>query len=77
MAGKPQSRPMSTESESAHPRLGEPNYTEKMSLTDNNGSVTVTIPSGAVKHFGLDVGDRLRVEVYEDGVFIPREAPDE
>jgi bifunctional DNA-binding transcriptional regulator/antitoxin component of YhaV-PrlF toxin-antitoxin module len=48
-----------------------------MSLTDNNGSVTVTIPSGAVKHFGLDVGDRLRVEVYEDGVFIPREAPDE
>jgi len=75
MAGKPQKRPMDAQSDSAHPRLGSPQCTENMSLTDNNGSVTVTIPAAAVKFLGYDVGEQRRVEVYNDGVFIPSEAP--
>jgi len=68
---------MRTESQSASELLGEPDYTEDMSLTNNGGSVTVTIPSAAVKFLDYKVGEERRVEVYDDGVFIPREAPDE
>lgn len=68
---------MGATSDSARPHLGEPNHTEEMSLTDNGGSVTVTIPSEAAKIYGYVVGETREVEVYADGVFIPREAPDE
>ena len=56
---------------------GEPLFTEEMSLTDRNGSVGVTIPSGAVKILGYEIGESRRVEVYDDRVVIPKEATDE
>jgi len=51
---------------------GEPLFTEEMSLTDRNGSVGVTIPSGAVKILGYEIGESRRVEVYADRVVIPK-----
>jgi len=77
MAGKPQTPPMQTDSDPARPHLGEPDHTERMSLVDNNGSITVTIPFAAAKILGYEVGEERVVEVYQDGVFIPREAADE
>ena len=68
---------MEAQSDSARPGLGEPRFEEKMSLTDNGGSVTVTIPAAAVKVLGYHVGEQRGVQVYDDGVFIPKEAPDE
>jgi hypothetical protein len=77
MAGKPTKRPMRVSSDGATEHLGDPNYTEEMSLQPSGGSVVVAIPSAAAKVLGYGVGERREVEVYEDGVFIPREAPDE
>ena len=68
---------MRPDSEPVRDYLGNPEHTEDMSLQDNNGSVTVTIPSAAAKMLGYAAGDTREVEVYPDGVFIPREAPDE
>lgn len=65
---------MKAESESAIAPIDEPQCTEKMSLHDNNGSVTVTIPAVAVKFLGYRAGEQRRIEVYDDGVFIPKEA---
>jgi antitoxin component of MazEF toxin-antitoxin module len=48
-----------------------------MSLTDRNGSVGVTIPSGAVKILGYEIGEQREVQVYQSGVWVPREVPDE
>ena len=56
---------------------GEPLFTEEMSLTDRNGSVGVTIPSGAVKILGYEIGEQREVQVYQSGVWVPREVPDE
>lgn len=56
---------------------GEPLFTEEMSLTDRNGSVGVTIPSGAVKILGYEIGESRAVEVYPDRVVIPKGEPDE
>ena len=50
----------------------EPLFTEEMSLTDRNGSVGVTIPSGAVKIHDYEVGETRAVEVYSDRVVIRR-----
>jgi hypothetical protein len=77
MAGKPQERPMRVDSDPAQPHLGEPNCTEEMTLQPSGGSVTVAIPAAAVKVLGYEVGERREVEVYDDGVFIPAEVPDE
>jgi hypothetical protein len=75
MAGKPQKQPMKAESATAP--VDEPQCTETMSLHDNNGSITVTIPAVAVKFLGYSAGECRRVEVYDNGVFIPKEATDE
>lgn len=56
---------------------GEPLFTEEMSLTDRNGSVGVTIPSGAVKILGYEIGESRPVKVYADRVVIPKEATNE
>lgn len=77
MAGKPTERPMRVDSDAVSAHLGEPNFTEDMSLQPSGGSVTVAIPAAAVKVLGYEVGEKREVEVYDDGVFIPREAPDE
>jgi hypothetical protein len=77
MAGKPQERPMRVNSDSAQEHLGEPNFTEEMSLQPSGGSTLIGIPAAAVKFLGYEVGESREVEVYQDGVFIPREAPDE
>jgi len=55
----------------------QPLFTEEMSLTDRNGSIGVTIPSGAVKIHGYEIGDSRDLEVYEDRVVIPRGGRDE
>jgi len=77
MAGKPQKRPMAVQSDDARQHLGDPEYTEDMSLQSSGGSVLVSIPSAAAKVLGYDVGETRRVEVYQDGVFIPRDEPNE
>jgi hypothetical protein len=77
MAGKPQDRPMVQTERQTEAADGEPLFTEEMSLTDRNGSVGVTIPSGAVKILGYEIGESRRVEVYDDRVVIPKEATDE
>jgi len=48
-----------------------------MSVLTKGASVSITIPSIAVRYLGYEVGEKREVEVYEDGVFIPAEAPDE
>ena len=68
---------MSVESDKAGTDLGEPLFVEDMSLHDNNGSITVTIPATAAKIHDFSVGDGCGVEVYRDGVFIPRGDVDE
>lgn len=68
---------MRADSDPAQPHLGEPNCTEAMTLQPSGGSVTVAIPAAAVKVLGYEVGESREVEVYDDGVFIPKEAPDE
>lgn len=77
MAGKPQDRPMVQTERQAEADGGEPLFTEEMSLTDRNGSVGVTIPSGAVKILGYEIGESRAVEVYPDRVVIPKGEPDE
>jgi len=62
------------ESEAAE---GEPLFTEEMTISDRSGSVGVIIPTYAVKILGYEAGEQRPVEVYDDGVFIPTEAPDE
>jgi len=75
MAGKPQKRPMRPNSDRAQTHLGEPKCTEDMRLGKHGGSVRVTIPEVAAKFLGYEPGETRAVEVYDDGVFIPREAP--
>ena len=58
-------------------KTGEPLFTEEMSLTDRNGSVGVTVPSGAVKILGFEIGESRTVEVYADRVVIPKGGADE
>jgi len=77
MAGKPQERPMSAESEQIGNELGEPLFVEDMTLHDNNGSISVTIPATAAKIHGFSAGDGCGVAVYDDGVWIPKGASDE
>lgn len=68
---------MGTKSDRAKPHLGEPNFSEEMTLQPKGGSVIIGIPAAAAKFLGYPVGETRRVEVYDDGIFIPREAPDE
>jgi hypothetical protein len=77
MAGKPQDRPMVQTERQTEAADGEPLFTEEMSLTDRNGSVGVTIPSGAVKILDYEIGESRRVEVYDDRVVIPKGDSDE
>jgi hypothetical protein len=77
MAGKPEERLMRPSSDTARSYLGDPKCTESMRLGDTGGSVRVTIPDVAAKFLGYEPGETREVEVYSDGVFIPREAPDE
>ena len=77
MARKPQNRPMGASTDTAESYLGQPKCTEKMVLQCNNNSVRVTIPRVAAQFLGYDPGEAREVEIYEDGVFIPAEAPDE
>ena len=56
---------------------GEPLFTEEVSISDRSGSVGMIIPSYAVKILGYEPGEQRRVEIHEDGVWIPEEAPDE
>lgn len=66
---------MRVNSDAVQGRLGEPNFTEDMSLQPSGGSVTIAIPAAAVKVLGYEVGEKRDVEVYDDGVFIPAEVP--
>lgn len=77
MAGKPQKRPMATNADSATPLLGNPKFIEEMTLIQTGGSVQIGIPYAARQFLGYQPGEIRAVEVYEDGVFIPMEAPDE
>jgi hypothetical protein len=77
MAGKPEQEPMPVDSTAKRDGRGSDPYTEKMSLQNNGGSVSVTIPAAAVKVLGYNVGEKREVEVYDDGVFIPKEVADE
>ena len=77
MAGKPSDHPMATNADSATSHLGEPRFVEDMKLLDSGGSIRVSIPIAAVKFLGYQQGEYRAVEVYDDGIFIPREAPDE
>ena len=77
MAGKPQDRPMVQREREANAADGEPLFTEEVSISDRSGSVGMIIPSYAVKILGFEPGEQRRVEVHDDGVWIPQEAPDE
>ena len=68
---------MNPNSDRAQSYLGEPKCAEDMRLGDHSGSVRVTIPDVAAKFLGYEPGETREVEIYEDGVFIPAEAPDE
>jgi len=68
---------MRVESEPANEYLGDPEFTEEMTLQPSGGSTLIGIPAAAVKFLGYEVGERREVEVYRDGVFIPTEAPDD
>jgi hypothetical protein len=76
MAGKPQNRPMQHDRKSTGEPEHEPRARPEMSLMKNGGSVTVSIPAFAVKLCGYEVGETRHVEVYDDGVWIPRQPPD-
>lgn len=56
---------------------GEPLFTEDVSISDRSGSVGMIIPSYAVKILGYEPGEQRRVEVHDDGVWIPEEPPNE
>jgi hypothetical protein len=71
MAGKPDKKPMATSADSARELLGEPRFTEDMTLLDRDGSVRIGIPISAVKFLAFQAGETQEVEVYDDGVFIP------
>ena len=77
MAGKPEKRPMDRSRESTGSPDREPRVRSEMSLIKNGGSVSVTIPAFAVKLCGYEVGETRPVEVYDDGVWIPRGERDE
>jgi hypothetical protein len=68
---------MEANSDTARSHLGDPDFTEEMSVLTKGASVSITIPSIAVRYLGYEVGEKREIEVYEDGVFIPAEAPDE
>lgn len=77
MAGKPDTEPMRADHSTEGEPAGDPRHTEEMSLLKNGGSVSVVIPNAAVKFLGYEIGERREVRVYDDGVFIPTEAPDD
>lgn len=56
---------------------GEPLFDEEMSLQPRGGSVQVTIPSTGAKILGLEPGMTRCVEVYREGIWIPRGGSDE
>jgi hypothetical protein len=77
MSGKPQERPTVRREREAKAGDGEPLYTQTVSISDRSGSVGMIIPSSAVKILGYEPGEQRRVEIHDDGVWIPEEPPGE
>ena len=49
---------------------GQPMYDPLMSIYGNGGSVVIGIPSVAQKIHNFRCGDKARVEIYPDGIWI-------
>jgi hypothetical protein len=49
-------------------RRGEPIQTEYRSVLDNGGACYVNIPEFAATLLGIDVGDRVKVDEYDDRI---------
>lgn len=77
MAGKPQERPGIQERRASRADGGEPLYDPELSLYNNNGSVVVAIPPSARNIHGLEIGDKVTVEIYRDGIWIGSGGNDE
>lgn len=75
MARKPENKPIAASADDARTLLGEPRFTESMTLIETGGTVVVTIPHAARQFFGYEVGEERTIEVYDDGVFVPVNSP--
>ena len=56
---------------------GEPLYDTEMSLMQNGGSVSITIPSMSRKMHSFAAGEEATVEIYPDGIWITSGDADE
>lgn len=77
MAGKPQERPAIQEERASRADGGEPLYDPELSLYNNNGSVVVAVPPSARNIHDLEIGDKVIVEIYRDGIWIGPSDSDE
>lgn len=78
MAGRPEDKPMVREERKRRAAaVGEPLYDRNQSLSQMGNSGVVTIPVTARDILGIDVGDDVSVEVYDDGIWISDGDPDE
>jgi len=77
MAGKPQDHPMIRDERATRADDGEPLYDTEMSLMQNGGSVSITIPSMSRKMHSFAAGEEATVEIYPDGIWIHNGGNDE
>ena len=73
MAGKPENRPMIRNERRERAReTGEPLYDPEMSFYAVGNAVALGVPKPARDILDIRAGDTQRVEVYEEGLWIPR-----
>ena len=78
MAGSPEDKPMVREERKRRAAAtGDPLYDREQSLVQMGNSGGVTIPKTARDILDFDLGDNVSVEVYNDGIWIPRGDGDE
>ena len=78
MAGRPEDKPMVREERKRRSAAaGEPLFDRDQSLSQMGNSGVVTIPVTARDILGIDVGDDVSVEVYDDGIWISDGGTDE
>lgn len=73
MAGKPEHRPMiRKEREQRAAETGEPLYDPEMTFYAVGNATALGIPQVACEILNIDAGDSQAVEVYREGIWIPR-----
>lgn len=73
MAGNPEYQPMvRSEREQRAAESDEPLYDPELSVYRNGNGMVIGIPSVARQILDIDAGDSHRVEIYAEGIWIPR-----